>query len=435
MVLQSAREENVNCEWREFRLGEIAEIFDGPHETPKKTEDGPVFLGISNLVNGRIDLSTAEHLSDSDYASWTKRVIPQPVDIVFSYETRLGEAAAIPPGLQCCLGRRMGLLRARKELVDPQFLLYAYLGPEFQGTLQSSTVQGSTVDRILLTELGAFPIRIPPLPEQRAIAHILGTLDDKIELNWRMNQTLEEMAHGIFQDWFVDFGPVRAKLEGPEPYLPPELWDLFPDRLVDSELGEIPEGWEVKALGEFATVVYGAPFASKGFNSSGTGLPLIRIRDLATHEPSVFTDEQHPKGQLIQPADIVVGMDGEFRVQIWKGPTSWLNQRVCHFKPHAGVPRTFLFEALIPPLADFERAKVGTTVIHLGKTDIDAIKLGFPSRDISDAFAKLTEPLVEQVVANSTESRALAAQRDALLPKLVSGEFRFGRELLHGDRK
>ena len=312
---------------------------------------------------------------------------------------------------------------ADKSKCDVRFVEYSFrlLRAKIQ---QENVGTGSVQDNINLQTLDELRFPVPVLPEQRAIAHILGTLDDKIELNRRMNETLEQMARAVFQDWFVDFGPVRAKLEGREPYLPPELWDLFPDRLVDSELREVPEGWEVKALGEFATVVYGAPFASKGFNSSGTGLPLIRIRDLATHEPSVFTDEQHLKGQLIQPGDIVVGMDGEFRAHIWKGPTSWLNQRVCHFKPHAGVPRTFLFEALIPPLADFERAKVGTTVIHLGKTDIDAIKLGFPSRDIFDAFANLTEPLVEQVVANSTESRALAAQRDALLPNLVSGQLR-----------
>ena len=100
-------------------------------------------------------------------------------------------------------------------------------------------------------------IPLPPLPEQRRIAHILGTLDDKIELNRRMNQTLEAMARAIFQDWFVDFGPVRAKLEGREPYLPPELWALFPDRLADSELGEIPEGWEVMALADCLNVARG----------------------------------------------------------------------------------------------------------------------------------------------------------------------------------
>ena len=152
-------------------VGEIAELFDGPHVTPRKTDSGPVFLGISNLSNGRIDLSTTQHLSEEDYLTWTKRVRPEPGDIVFSYKTRLGEAAAIPPGLRCCLGRRMGLLRPRTELVDPRFLLFAYLGPDFQATLQSKTVQGSTVDRILLSELGSFPIEIPvDVSQQQAIA-------------------------------------------------------------------------------------------------------------------------------------------------------------------------------------------------------------------------------------------------------------------------
>ena len=106
-------------------------------------------------------------------------------------------------------------------------------------------------------DLAHLTIPVPPLPEQRAIAHILGTLDDKIELNRRMNQTLEAMARAIFQDWFVDFGPVRAKLEGREPYLPPELWDLFPDRLVDSELGEVPEEWEVGVLNDAGEILSG----------------------------------------------------------------------------------------------------------------------------------------------------------------------------------
>ena len=224
---------------------------------------------------------------------------------MFSYETRLGEAAAIPPGLQCCLGRRMGLLRVSKELVDPQFLLYAYLGPEFQGTLQSRTVQGSTVDRILLTELGTFPIRIPPLPEQRAIAHILGTLDDKIELNRRMNRTLEEMAQAIFQDWFVDFGPTRAKMEGQEPYLPPELWDLFPDELVDSELGEIPEGWEVEPLGEIIELAYGK--ALKAGDRKGGAVPVY-----GSNGQVGWHDEK-----LVNGPGIIVGRKGNPGTVTW----------------------------------------------------------------------------------------------------------------------
>ena len=264
VVMQERAKQAMTGGWREVALGEIAEIFDGPHATPQKTDRGPVFLGISNLVNGRIDLSTTQHLSEEDYLTWTRRVTPMPGDVVFSYETRLGEAAAIPHGLRCCLGRRMGLLRPRTERVAPHFLLYAYLGPRFQETLRARAVQGSTVDRILLTEMGAFPIAIPvDVAEQRAIAHVLGRLDDKIELNRRMNETLEAMARALFKSWFVDFDPVRAKMEGrwrrgeSLPGLPAELYDVFPGRLVGSELGEVPEGWEVRSLGEVADVSSG----------------------------------------------------------------------------------------------------------------------------------------------------------------------------------
>ena len=433
VVLQSAREENVNSEWREFRLGEIAEIFDGPHATPKKTEDGPVFLGISNLVNGRIDFSTAEHLSDSDYATWTKRVIPQPGDIAFSYETRLGEAAAIPSGLQCCLGRRMGLLRVRKELVDPQFLLYAYLGPEFQGTLQSRTVQGSTVDRILLTELGAFPIRIPPLPKQRAIAHILGTLDDKIELNRRMNQTLEEMARGIFQDWFVDFGPVRAKLGGRELYLPPELWGLFPDRLVDSELGEIPEGWEVKALDQFADL------NPRELMKKGTASPYLDMAALPTSGPSPDDAvlREFTSGTRFRNGDTLLA---RITPCLENGKTAFIR-----FLPENtvgwGSTEFIVMRAILPVPTEYPYllARDGAFREHAiqsmtgtsgrQRVQVDALApylLPFPTTDVWAKFSSLISPLFDTIGSNSIESRSLAAQRDTLLPKLVSGEVKVG---------
>jgi len=105
-------------EWVVRRLGDLVEVYDGPHATPEKTTAGPIFLGISNLVGGRLDLSEAEHLSEEDFVRWTRRVTPQAGDVVFSYETRLGEAALIQQGLRCCLGRRMGILRPRNDLVD-----------------------------------------------------------------------------------------------------------------------------------------------------------------------------------------------------------------------------------------------------------------------------------------------------------------------------
>ncbi len=260
-----------------------------------------------------------------------------------------------------------------------------------------------------------------PLPEQRAIAAILGAMDDKIELNRRMNETLEAMARALFRDWFIDFGPTRAKIEGRTSYLSPDLWSVFPDRL-DGE--EKPEGWEMRSVYEFANVVYGAPFASKLFNTTCDGLPLIRIRDLSDHSPGVFTTEKHPKGHMIEPGDIVVGMDGEFRLHVWKGAHAWLNQRVCHFEPLDGVPSAFVVEALKKPLEYFERGKVGTTVIHLGKGDIDTFKLMHPGREILRAFGEATDAVLSKIVENERETRTLAQTRDLLLPRLMSGELR-----------
>jgi type I restriction enzyme S subunit len=164
--------------WTTVTLGSICEgIYDGPHATPKKITVGPIYLGISNLSRGRLELSEFEHLSDEDLLKWSRRVRPRAGDIVFSYETRLGTVALIPDNFQCCLGRRMGLLRVNPKKVYADFLLYAYLSPKFQETIRSRTVHGSTVDRISIQELPSFPINIPPLTEQRAIADILSTID------------------------------------------------------------------------------------------------------------------------------------------------------------------------------------------------------------------------------------------------------------------
>jgi type I restriction enzyme S subunit len=201
----------------ETTVGEVCQVFDGPHATPTRLDAGPVFLGITSLNKGRIDLSASDHVSEEDFAKWTRRVTPKPGDVVFSYETKLGEAAIIPEGLRCCLGRRMGLMRPNPAKLDSRFLLYYYLSRDFQEVIRERTIHGSTVERLALIEFPQFPLRIPPLAEQKAIAAVLGALDDKIELNRRMNATLEAMARALFQSWFVDFDPVRAKLDGRQP--------------------------------------------------------------------------------------------------------------------------------------------------------------------------------------------------------------------------
>lgn len=218
-------------------LGKIAQIYDGPHATPEKTGDGPWYLSISSLVDGRLDLSQSAHVSEEDFRIWTKRVKPEAGDVVFSYETRLGEAALVPDGLRCALGRRMGLLRPDTSRVDSQFLVYAYLGPEFQNTIHTRISHGSTVNRILLTELRDYPIRLPPLPEQRKIAEILGTWDEAIALTERRIKAARQRKKGMMQRLLT--GRVRfPEFEGEE-WQTVKLGEVFDER-KERGYGDLP---------------------------------------------------------------------------------------------------------------------------------------------------------------------------------------------------
>ena len=194
------------------------------------------------------------HLSDSE----RERFSVQKGDLLFARRSLVAEGAG-----KCCLVLEIdepttfesSIIRARPDPTKAEslFLYYYFNSPEGLHALDTVRRQVA-VAGITGSDLSQLPIRLPPLQEQKAIAHVLGTLDDKIELNRRMNRTLEEMARAVFKDWFVDFGPTRAKMESRDPYLPQELWDLFPDELVDSELGKIPEGWTVAGLGEIISI-------------------------------------------------------------------------------------------------------------------------------------------------------------------------------------
>ncbi|MHB8059857.1 MAG: restriction endonuclease subunit S [Gaiellaceae bacterium] len=399
-------------EWNETPIGELAEIFDGPHATPKKIEEGPVFLGISNLAQGRLDLSNAEHLSEEDFKRWTRRVTPSLGDVVFSYETRLGEAALIPSGLRCCLGRRMGLLRPKPGKVDARFLLYAYLGPQFQETLRARTVHGSTVDRVPLIDLPEFPIRVPDdVGEQRAIAHILGTLDDKIELNRRMNETLEQIVRALFRSWFVDFDPVRVKAEGRDPGLPSEIADLFPDSFEESELGEIPKGWRVAKLGDLLELPYGK--ALRADNRTAGRIPVFGSNgQIGWHAE-----------KLAEGPGIVVGRKGNPGVVTWAPTDFFAIDTTFYVLPKTGCRSLhFLFYALSDH--DLAALSADSAVPGLNRGLAYMSKQVVPSDRVLEAFDRKVRPLFERIHHGNEISTTLAASRDALLPKLISGELR-----------
>lgn len=199
----------------------------------------------------------------------------------------------------------------------------------------------------------------------------------------------------LYKAWFVDFEPFG---------------------------GVRPSNWNDTNIYAIANIIYGAPFASKLFNTDGLGKPIIRIRDLKEQEFVTFTTEDHAKGHLIQPGDIVVGMDGEFRPYIWGNEPAWLNQRVCIFESNRPQGKAFVLYTIKPLLNKIEQTKVATTVIHIGKKDFDAFEIILPDEATLDSFDSITAPMIEQIVNNRLQNKRLAVLRDTLLPKLMSGE-------------
>ena len=187
-------EESVASGVKSARIGEIAELFDGPHATPEKTESGPWFLSISSLSGGRLLLGESAHLSEDDFARWTRRVTPKPGDVLFSYETRLGDAALMPAGIRACLGRRMALLRPRD--VGSRTLLQAFLAPSFQETIRKYAIHGATVERISLTDFPSWLIELPA-QEQNQSESIFAKFDDLAQESERENETLTALRDAL----------------------------------------------------------------------------------------------------------------------------------------------------------------------------------------------------------------------------------------------
>jgi len=198
MVWSQELKREVPEDWRVGNLGELCDIFDGPHATPTKTESGPYYLSISSLENGRLDLAKSARISEAEFVKWTRRVTPTAGDVLFSYETRLGEAALMPAEIRACLGRRMGLLRPKRDQVSPAFLLQSYLSQAFQGVIRANVIQGATVERILLNDLPSFPMLIPALEQRDAASKILTPLHGKIAQNQRQTQELTAL-----RDWLL----------------------------------------------------------------------------------------------------------------------------------------------------------------------------------------------------------------------------------------
>ena len=405
----------TSADWQPMTLGECAVLV---RDTVSPVAVGEVpYLGLEHIGEGTLSLVGAG--AASDVTSAKSRFKSD--DILFGKLRPYFRKVARPRFGGIC-STDIWVVRPA-EGVDAGYLFYVMASEAFVDAATRGS-EGTKMPRAKWEFVSRFEFLLPPLEEQRAIARVLGALDDRIELNRRKSETLEEMARALFRSWFVDFDPVRAKTEGRPSGLPPGLDALFPASFEESELGEIPAGWGVKSIYASADVIYGAPFSSKLFNENGQGLPLIRIRDLRSGAPQVFTEEVLSGSRVVQPGRIVVGMDGEFRAYLWQGAPAYLNQRVCEFVEREPASRAFLLYGLEDLLREQELTKSATTVIHLLKRDINGFRLVSPPAELHERFRALTDPLLELCVSTAEDARVLSALRDALLPRLLSGELR-----------
>ena len=345
----------------------------------------------------------------------------QPTGRTVYLSERIFEALPVP--VTCASFSRF--LRVKRKLVNPQYL-FLYLQSIYStGEMLPYHIQHTGVARFQYTDFASqWQVPLPPLEEQAEIADTLSIFDDKIELNRRMNEALEAMARAIFKDWFVDFGPIRAKAEGRAPYLAAELWDLFPDTLDDEDK---PVGWESKPLDEIAEFLNGLALQKFPASDPVDSLPVIRIAELrgGITAKSNRTSREVPEKYVVKDGDFLFSWSGSLLAKFWTDGEGALNQHL--FKVTSDrYPAWFFGHWIHYHLEDFQAiaASKATTMGHIQRHHLKNATASCPPDDVLAMLGQTVGPLVGRAVKNELETQTLVHTRDLLLPKLMSGEIR-----------
>ena len=395
-------------EFKRCLIGDIAKIIGGGTPSTKNEEN----------FGGKIGWITPKDLSDHNemFISQGERSITEtglknssarllPANsILFTSRAPIGYIALAKNEITTNQGFKSLIL---KDENVPEFFYYLmkHNTPKIE-----SFASGSTFKEVSGSVLKSIEVDIPNVKNQKAIAHMLGTLDDKIELNQNMNQNLEETTKAIFKSWFVDFDPVRAKVEGRPTGLPPEIGGLFPDEMVDSEIGEIPTGWDIRGLDHYLLLQRGFDLPSK--DRIEGDFPVVAASGISsTHN--------FPKAKA---PGVVTGRSGVlgnvFFVQQDFFP---LNTTLWVKEFYAATP---VFAYFLLRTIDFAVFNAGSAVPTLNRNHLSSLRFPSPQQKLIDQFTKITTPLMESLDLRTKESSTLEQIRDTLLPKLISGELR-----------
>ena len=399
----------AHADWREARWGDIAALEYGRALRGYNTAQGSFRVFGTNGPIGWHDQALCEHASVIVGRKGAYRGIHYSAAPFFVIDTAF-------------------YLKPKVEM-DTRWAYYALLTQDINGMDSGSAIPSTSRD-----EFYSLPVSVPTPPEQRAIAHVLGTLDDKIELNRRMNETLEAMARALFKSWFVDFDPVRAKMEGRDPGLPDPVADLFPDRLVDSELGEIPEGWDVSRIGDEVDAVGGGTpntkepvYWSGGIHNWATPKDLSRLgspvlletgRKITDAGVKRISSGLLPVGTVMLSSRAPIGY-----LAIAETPIA-VNQGFIAMVCNKRLPNLFVLYWCHENLDHIKGISGGSTFAEISKRVFRPIPITVPSDETLRAYEHVVRSFYARVVSNTKNVTTLAQTRDLLLPKLVSGDIR-----------
>lgn len=418
------------AEWQEVSLADAYEIGSGLSKPRADFGFGFPFLSFKDVFECYFVPSELKQLvNSSDQERATCSIRRGDVFLTRTSETldELGMSsvalADVPDATFNGFTKR---LRPKKSAqIHPEYAGYYFRSTRFRKQVDALS-NPSTRASLNNEMIGRLTIILPGLAEQRAIAAILKPLDDKIGLNRRMNETLEAMARALFKSWFVDFDPVRAKAEGREADLPHTIACLFPSTFEDSEIGEIPVHWEVKGLDQLARFLNGLAL-QKYPPEEDRSLPVIKIAQLrACHTKGADrASADLPSDYIVQDGDILFSWSGSLECVRWAGGPGALNQHLFKVTSTA-YPSWLCYLAIHLHLDDFRHIAAGkaTTMGHIQRHHLSAAKLAVPSMELFETMGKHLAPILERTWRVEVESHTLSDLRDALLPKLISGEIR-----------
>jgi len=411
-------------------LVEAIEIISGgtPKTSVAEYWGGTIpWLSVADFNTGYRWVKTAEKSITKKGFENSATSILQPHDIIISARGTVGvlSQVAVPMAFnQSCYG-----IRAKDRVADTDFIYYVL---QHAVKEMKQVAHGGVFDTITRDTFKIINILLPPLPEQRAIARILGTLDDKIELNRRMNETLEAMARAIFKSWFVDFDPVRAKAEGRDTGLPEEIAELFPDSFEETELGEVPEGWKIGTINDCCSQIYngGTPKRNRSqYWEEGT-IPWLtsgEVRQSIITKTENFITESglaESSAKWVPDKSTLVALYGATAGQVsFNSLPLTTNQAVCALIAKKNYVY-YNYLVMRFNISELENKASGSAQQNISKKTVENTSIIIPSLSILEIFTKQVEPLFNLWESKLIENYKLAELRDTLLPKLISGELR-----------